>query len=144
MWCLKKFAGFKRLIEENPIYKDMVLIGIEPCAAEIMRVIVWFYMKDIFDILMSKGKPKLAIRYAKRIIKDGQGISDDPQILDTGGDLAADNGCLQYRGQDVRGELQWYFRISGIIRLLSAVLYDDGLCLNMQRRCFYIFQFILR
>ena len=33
------FVGFKRLIEENPIYKDMVLIEIEPCAAETMRVI---------------------------------------------------------------------------------------------------------
>ena len=155
------------MIEDNPIYKDMVLIEIEPCAAETMRVIgmaeryvkknkiqkgqiwcvydkdnfpaddfnsvvlraerlnkentelqyhtawsnecieFWFLlhfayytsnnhrteyisflndkfrelgigkyqknMKDIFDILMSKGKPKLAIRYAKRIIKDGQG-----------------------------------------------------------------------
>jgi hypothetical protein len=30
-------------------------------------------MKDIFDILMEKGNPKLAIRYAKRIIKDGEG-----------------------------------------------------------------------
>ena len=30
-------------------------------------------MKNIFDILMEKGNPKLAIRYAKRIIKDGQG-----------------------------------------------------------------------
>ena len=29
-------------------------------------------MKNIFDILMEKGNPKLAIRYAKRIIKDGQ------------------------------------------------------------------------
>lgn len=27
------FAGFKRLIEENPIYKDMGLIETEPCAA---------------------------------------------------------------------------------------------------------------
>lgn len=27
----------------------------------------------IFDILMEKGNPKLAIRYAKRIIKDGEG-----------------------------------------------------------------------
>lgn len=27
----------------------------------------------MFDVLMKKGKPKLAIRYAKRIIKDGQG-----------------------------------------------------------------------
>ncbi len=29
--------------------------------------------KDIFDILMENGNPKLAIRYAKRIIKDNQG-----------------------------------------------------------------------
>lgn len=161
------FAGFKKLIEENPIYKDMVLIEIEPCQAETMRVIgmaedyvkknkiikgqiwcvydkdsfppehfngvveraknlnnenpelqyytawsnecieFWFLlhfayytannqrteyisflndkfkelkigkyqknMKDIFNILMEKGNPKLAIRYSKRIIKDGQG-----------------------------------------------------------------------
>ena len=32
------FAGFKKLIEENPIYKDMVLIEIEPCQADTMRV----------------------------------------------------------------------------------------------------------
>ena len=30
-------------------------------------------MKDIFHILMEKGNPKLAIRYAKRIIEDGEG-----------------------------------------------------------------------
>lgn len=30
-------------------------------------------MKDIFELLMMKGNPKLAIRYAKRIIKDGEG-----------------------------------------------------------------------
>ena len=161
------FAGFKKLIEDNPIYRDMVLIEIEPCAAETMRVIgaaekyvkkncivkgqiwcvydkdsflakdfngvveradnlnrenselqyhcawsnecieFWFllhfvyytannhrneyisflddrfrelgigkYQKnrnDIFEVLTEKGNPKLAIRYAKRIIKDGQG-----------------------------------------------------------------------
>ena len=33
------FEGFKQLIEDNPIYKDMVLIEIEPCAVETMRVI---------------------------------------------------------------------------------------------------------
>lgn len=31
------------------------------------------YQKSMKDILMEKGNPKLAIRYAKRIIKDGQG-----------------------------------------------------------------------
>ena len=35
----KYFEGFKDLIEENPIYRDMVLIHIEPCGAETMRVI---------------------------------------------------------------------------------------------------------
>lgn len=163
----KYFEGFKKLIEENPIYRDMVLIEIEPCQAETMRVIgmaedyvkknklkkgqiwcvydkdsfpaehfngveeraerlnkenpelqyhaawsnecieFWFLlhfayytannhrseyitflndkfrelglgkyhknMDDIFNILMEKGNPKLAIRYAKRIMKDGQG-----------------------------------------------------------------------
>lgn len=29
-------------------------------------------MKDIFNILMEKGKPKLAIRYAKRIIEENK------------------------------------------------------------------------
>ena len=33
------FEGFKQLIEENPIYREMVLIQIEPCGAETMRVI---------------------------------------------------------------------------------------------------------
>ena len=30
-------------------------------------------MDDIFQILMEKGNPKLAIRYTKRVIKDGEG-----------------------------------------------------------------------
>lgn len=161
------FEGFKRLIEDNPIYRNMVLIKIEPCRAETMRVIgraedyvkqnrilkgqiwcvydkdsfpakdfngvleraevlnkdnseiqyhaawsnecieFWFLlhfayytsnnyrtdyirflnekfaelklgkyqksMKHIFEVLLEYGKPKLAIRYAKRIIKDGNG-----------------------------------------------------------------------
>lgn len=161
------FLGFKKLIEESSIYKDMVMIEIEPCQAETMRVIgmaedyvrknkikkgqiwcvydkdsfppehfngvveraaslnkqnpevqyhtawsnecieFWFLlhfayytannhrdeykvflnnkfkelgigkyqknMKDIFAILLDHGNPKLAIRYAKRIIKDGAG-----------------------------------------------------------------------
>lgn len=163
------FEGFKKIIEDNPIYQNMVLIKIEPCQAETMRVIgmaekyvrrndikkgqiwcvydkdsfppsdfnevvrraeqlskenpelqyhtawsnecieFWFLlhfvyytsnnhrteyisflndkfqelglgkyrknMKDIFEILLRKGNPKLAIRYAKRIINDGRGRS---------------------------------------------------------------------
>ncbi len=160
------FNGFKKIIEENPVYKDMVLIEIEPCQAETMRVIgmaekyvkknkiekgqiwcvydkdsfpsehfnsvieraenlnrqntelqyhaawsnecieFWFLlhfayytannhrtdycsflndkfnelgigkyhkkMENIFEILTEKGNPKLAIRYARRIIEDGK------------------------------------------------------------------------
>ena len=163
------FEGFKRLIEEDPIYKDTVLVEIEPCEAETLRVIgkaeeyvrreelkkgqiwcvydkdsfpkadfnaveerakslnkqnpdlqyhaawsnecieIWFILHfenyvsnnhrteyvrflnnkfkelkigkyeknlpDIFDILIKYGNPKLAIRYAKRIIKENAGKS---------------------------------------------------------------------
>lgn len=163
------FDGFKRYIESNPIYKDMVLVRIEPCQAETMRVIekaeqyiknnqivsgqvwcvydkdsfpsrdfngvidrvnllnrknenvkyyaawsnecieIWFILhfqfyisnnhrsqyidflnnrfaafglgkyeknrEDIFDILMNKGSPKKAIRFAKRIIDEASGKS---------------------------------------------------------------------
>ena len=181
------FEGFKRLIEDNPIYKDMVLIEIESCAAETMRVIgmaeryvrkneikrgqiwcvydkdsfpasdfngvaermeklnlenpelqyhaawsnecieFWFIlhfayytsnnhrteyikflnnkfrelvigkyqknMKDIFNILMEKGNPKLAIRYAKRIIRDGGGktstdIAPETKVYELAEELA--------------------------------------------------------
>lgn len=30
-------------------------------------------MKEIFEVLLEKGNPKLTIRYAKRIIKEGEG-----------------------------------------------------------------------
>lgn len=33
------FSGFKKIIEQNPIYKDMVEIQIEPCGAETLRVV---------------------------------------------------------------------------------------------------------
>ena len=163
------FNGFKRYIEANPIYKDMVQIGIEPCGAETMRVIgqaegyvrkngitkgqiwcvydkdsfpaerfngvleraealntqnkdvqyhvawsnecieFWFLlhfsnyisnnhrteyikflntkfsernlgkyaknMENIFQILLEHGNPRLAIRYAKRIISEHQGMT---------------------------------------------------------------------
>ena len=163
----KYFQGFKRYIEDNPIYRDMVLIEIEGCQAETMRVIgkaeeyvrenkitkgqiwcvydkdsfpssdvngvvqraevlnqknpdiqyhaawsnecieFWFMlhfayytannhrseykkflnekfqelgigkyeknMDNIFETLMNGGNPKLAIRYARRIIKNGEG-----------------------------------------------------------------------
>ncbi len=49
------FGGFKKLIEDNPIYKDMVLIQIEPCGAETMRVIS-LAEKYVNDNSISKGQ----------------------------------------------------------------------------------------
>ena len=49
------FSGFKKLIEDNPIYKDMVLIQIEPCGAETMRVIS-LAEKYVNDNSISKGQ----------------------------------------------------------------------------------------
>lgn len=163
------FNGFKRFIESNPVYKDMVLIEIEPCGAETLQVIgqaeeyvkknkiekgqiwcvydkdsfpmerfngvveraaslnrisediqyhtawsnecieFWFLlhfsyytsnnhrteyidylnkkfselgigkyaknMENIFDVLLKNGNPKLAIRYARKIIDQHRGLS---------------------------------------------------------------------
>lgn len=163
------FDGFKRIIEQDPIYKNTVLIEIEPCSADTIRVInsaekyvrennlkkgqiwcvydkdsfpksdfngveqradslnkqnhniqyhcawsnecieIWFIlhfvyyssnndrtqyikfledkftelgiqkyqknMPDIFDILLKYGNPKLAARYAKKLIKENEGRS---------------------------------------------------------------------
>ena len=45
------FEGFKRYIEDNPIYRDRVLIEIEPCQAKnkIQKGQIWcVYDKDSF------------------------------------------------------------------------------------------------
>ncbi|WP_031491046.1 RloB family protein [Succinivibrio dextrinosolvens] len=49
------FEGFKQLIEDNPIYKNMVLIEIEPCGAETMRVLSQAE-KYVRDNRISKGQ----------------------------------------------------------------------------------------
>ena len=41
-------------------------------------------MPNLFEILMEKGDPKLAIRYAKRIIKDGEGKGKLPAEIAPG------------------------------------------------------------
>lgn len=81
------FEGFKQLIEDNPIYRDMVLIEIEPCQAETMRVIgmaeqyvkknkitkgqIWcVYDKDRFPADHFKG---VADR-AKRLSQENQDV----------------------------------------------------------------------
>lgn len=67
----------------------LALIEIEPCALETMREIGMAEryvrkngigrhqknMKDLFRNLMERGNPKLAIRYAKRIIEENKGKS---------------------------------------------------------------------
>lgn len=68
---------------------ELALMEIEPCALETMREIgmaeryvrkngIGRYqknMKDLFCILMERENPKLAIRYAKRIIEENKGKS---------------------------------------------------------------------
>lgn len=49
------FQGFKNLIEENPIYKDMVLVKLEPCGAETERV-VDLARKYVRENRISKGQ----------------------------------------------------------------------------------------
>lgn len=193
----KYFEGFKKLIENNPIYKDMVLIEIEPCATENMRVIrkaevyvikhnlkkgqiwcvydkdsfpksdfngvveranslnkqnadiqyhtawsnecieIWFLlhfanyvsnnhrteyikflndkykelrigkyqknMSDIFDVLVQYGEPKLASRYAKKIIKENGGkpsamIAPGTKVYELVEELA------KYLPEDIQGK----------------------------------------
>lgn len=50
-------------------------------------------MKDIFAILLEYGNPKLASRYAKRIMKDGKGktpteIAPGTKVYELVGELA--------------------------------------------------------
>ena len=42
------FSSFKKYIESNPIYKNLVLIEIEPCGAETMRVISQYTIRIVF------------------------------------------------------------------------------------------------
>ncbi len=193
------FKGFKDLIESDPIYKDAVLIEVEPCAADTLRVIekaedyvrknelkkgqiwcvydkdsfpksnfnaveerarnlseqnsdiqyhaawsnecieIWFilhfvnyvsnnhrteYIKflnrkfkelgigkyeknlpDIFDILLKHGNPKLAIRYAKRIINENEGktsamIAPGTKVYELVEEL------MKYLPEDVKGKFE--------------------------------------
>lgn len=49
------FQGFKRYIEDNPIYRDMVLIEIEGCQAETMQC-DWKGLKSMYvRIRLRKG-----------------------------------------------------------------------------------------
>ncbi len=201
----KYFQGFKRYIEDNPIYRDMVLIEIEGCQAETMRVIgkaeeyvrenkitkgqiwcvydkdsfpssdvngvvqraevlnqknpdvqyhaawsnecieFWFMlhfayytannhrseykkflnekfqelgigkyeknMDDIFETLMNGGNPKLAIRYAKRIIENGKGktpaeIAPGTKVYELVEELA------KYLPEELKGKFAWAVEIA--------------------------------
>ena len=55
------FSSFKKYIESNPIYKNLVLIEIEPCGAETMRVIS---QAEEF-VRKNKVKYSVAIRESK-------------------------------------------------------------------------------
>ena len=76
------FQGFKKWIEENPIYKDMVLIEIEPCQAETMRVIGMAeeYVKMGFFIGMGGV---LTFKNAKKLVRCAERIPLSSIVLET-------------------------------------------------------------
>ena len=84
------FAGFKRLIEDNPIYKDMVLIEIESCAAETMRVIG---MAERYVEKNNIQKGQIWCVYDK----DSFPAEHFNGVIERAGMLNKDNPELQYR-----------------------------------------------
>lgn len=83
------FKGFKKLIENNPIYRDMVLIEIEPCGAETMRVI-GMAEKYVQKNNISKGQIWCVYD------KDSFPASDFNGVVERAENLNRDNPELQY------------------------------------------------
>lgn len=83
------FTGFKRMIEDNPIYRDMVLIEIEPCAAETMRVIG---MAEKYVMRNKLQKGQIWCVYDK----DSFPASDFNSVVSRAEQLNKENPELQY------------------------------------------------
>lgn len=65
------FNGFKELIDNNPIYEDMVRIEIEPCGAETLRVI---YQAEEYVRKHSLKKAQIWCVYDKVILSQSAGL----------------------------------------------------------------------
>lgn len=100
----KYFQGFKRYIEDNPIYRDMVLIEIEGCQAETMRVI---------------GKAEEYVRENK--IKEIEDITDVHQM--TNQQLKR---LIQKIEVDKEGNVDIYLRLLGDLGLDESVLIEEN------------------
>ncbi|MBR0090557.1 MAG: RloB domain-containing protein [Lachnospiraceae bacterium] len=84
------FEGFRRLIEENPVYHDMVLIQIEPCGAETMRVI---HMAEAYVQKNRISKGQIWCVYDK----DSFPAERFNGVAERAASLNKDNPELQYR-----------------------------------------------
>ena len=93
------FMGFKRLIEDNPIYKDMVLITIEPCGAETMRVIgrAEEYVKQSG---ITKGQIWCVYDKDSFPAKDFNAVSERTEVLNRNSEVkyhvAWSNECIEF------------------------------------------------
>lgn len=122
------FSGFKKLIEDNPIYRDMVLIQIEPCGAETMRVInlAERYIKDnhiekgqiwcVYDTVVTlnpEGYPEEKIEDTKNLV----------QTLEKCGIKIRLRDQMHEHFVIIDGEIVWY----GSMNFLSRAKDDDNL-----------------
>lgn len=96
------FEGFKQRIEDNPIYKDMVLIEIEPCAAETMRVIG---MAERYVRKNGIDRGQIWCVYDKDSFpaKDFNGVAERVEKLNL------ENPELQYHVAWSKGNLNWQY-----------------------------------
>jgi len=98
------FDGFKRLIEDNPIYRDLVLIRIEPCGAETMRVIhqAERYVKEN---RITKGKIWCVYD------KDSFPARDFNGVVERAVSLSRNNPELQYRAAWSNECIEYWFML---------------------------------
>ena len=94
------FSGFKKLIEDNPIYRDMVLIKIEPCGAETMRVIDQAE-RFVKDNQVTKGQIWCVYDKDSFLAKDFNGVVSRAETLNKDNPLlqfhaAWSNECIEF------------------------------------------------
>ena len=94
------FKKFKQIIESNPIYKNMVLIKIEGCAAETMRVIS--QAEDyVARNQIKKGQIWCVFDKDSFPAKDFNGVEKRAEFLNKNNDklkynVAWSNECIEY------------------------------------------------
>ncbi len=96
------FNGFKKYIEKNPIYKDMVLIEIEPCGAETMRVI-----EQAEEYVRKNGITRGQIWCVYD--KDSFPVGDFNGVLEKAKSLNSENGEVKYHAAWSNECIEYWF-----------------------------------